>query len=271
MTRNLIWCVPLFLVGLGGCGKGYRDLSLTELQALYVAVPSTPLPDVTSSPLGENYLPSGTVMGWEASAPLKIYSDINRHGQPDEATGTISPTGVLSIEGPLLLSAEAPRALSETFGTRQTATNYCGTNTVKASSNPEVRTTGTSYSYYLKDLVDTAQTNSVTALQPQTSPIPQYGSIQLAALRSEQYAQLLWTPEDVTIEVEAECIQGTEQVNGSRNISQTKLLINLKLIRGWNALLREYKSGPTAPNGVSLSTVVWSALPAEKLTEWTKR
>lgn len=270
MARTLIWCLPVLLIGLSGCGKGYRDLSLTELQALYVAVPSTPLPDVTSSPLGENYLPSGTVMDWKASAPLKIYSDINRHGQPNEATGTILPTGTLSIEGPLLLSAEAPRALSETFGTRQTATNYCRINTVKASSNPEVRTASTSYSYYLKDLGDTAQTNSVTALQPQTSPIPQYGSIQLASLRSEQYAELLWTPEDVTIEVETECIQGTEQVNGSRNISQTKLLINLKLIRGWNALIREYRSEFTAPNGVHVSSVVWSALPAEKLTRWKK-
>ncbi|THF68434.1 hypothetical protein E7T06_16530 [Deinococcus sp. Arct2-2] len=270
MARNLIWCVPVLLIGLSGCGEGYRELTLTELQPLYVSVPSAPLPDLTSSPLGENYVPSGTVMDWKASAPLKIYSDINRHGQPEEAAGTISPVGTLSIQEHLLLRAEAPRALSKTFGAQQTATNYCGINNVKASGDPEVRSASSSYSYYLKDIAELAQSASSPALQPQTSPIAQYGRIQSAELNSGEYAQLMWTPEDVTIKVETECIQGTEQVNGSRNISQTKILINLKLIRGWNALIREYRSEFTAPNGVHVSSVVWSALPAEKLTRWKK-
>ena len=87
----------------------------------------------------------------------------------------------------------------------------------------------------------------------------------LTLVRSE----LLYVSEDVTVQGEQRCLQGVG--NGEVvSVEQGNIHVNLKLTRGWNALVRlvtpAEEQGP--PGGAFVADVVWMTVPHEVIERW---
>ncbi|MBB5362498.1 hypothetical protein [Deinococcus humi] len=112
-------------------------------------------------------------------------------------------------------------------------------------------------------------------MQPLTSPPVPAGRVLSHDLQAydQQFAlamsQLVYVPEDVTVQGEQRCLRGFEQSN-SISVNQNSIQVNLKLTRGWNALVRLNTSTDKQNNGagILLSDTVWRTVPHEAIERW---
>ncbi|WP_293914480.1 hypothetical protein [Deinococcus sp.] len=260
-------------MGLSGCGDtdgpgvGYRSLTEVELKALYTETPPTTLPVQSSTSLGEDYDFSGSVTGWKATAPLKLYFSPTSAAPPVTADGVLGTDAQLAASLKRLAQAKPEQSLMGTLQGRG-GTSYCPVDTIKLSDTVKVNALDINLVYFLKD----RQVPVASLVRPQTSPVPIFGFLRLASSVPERRDRLIWSPETVIVQGEQRCLGGTQLLDISppqQNVEQINTLVNIRLERGWNALIGTESAIYDAKRGFSSYTTTWTALPAAELAKWT--
>ena len=242
---------------LGGCGiRGGEALSDAELNAAYLATPASPLPTLSTSPLGEAYTFQGRVKDWKASEPVDLYGGRVSGARPAISDGLVSPDGTITFRAPLLNLASTPRNLLEERGLKPEG--YCPVNTTKLSQDVKVRVLYPTLSYVRAD----------TGTKAQTSP-----AIGIFGTLVQGVTLLVWAPEPLTVQGEQRCLYGNWDATGNnpapvKRIYQHNVLINVKLERGWNALTVTAADQGSLTQGVTIFARTWAAAPAADLTKW---
>ncbi len=107
-------------------------------------------------------------------------------------------------------------------------------------------------------------------MQPLTSPVPtERGLGHDLKVYDKQLdratSQLVYVSEDVTVQGEQRCISGFEQFNRV-SASQDNIHVNLKLTKGWNALVR--LSIDSDGSVTRVADVTWITVPKEAIERW---
>lgn len=253
----------LLLPLLSGCvtQAPLRLLTEAELRPYYVDGPTQPLPEYTAFTLGESYQPGGTVADWKTTKAVSLYSRVDRNLVP---AAQLQPDG--HITGAALLKPGATEALQFTLSMGdQNAwqSGSCVVDGLKATAGvnvflPEV----TAFILRLSDLQQ--------SIQPLTSPAPTERVINhdLRAYDTpltRAQSRLVYVSEDVTVKGEQRCIRGFEQ-DHRISVAQDNIRVNLKLHRGWNALIRAstYSFG----DKTIVSDIIWTTVPHEIVERW---
>lgn len=271
--RRALSCL-LLLPFLSGCDgpstqEPLRPLTDAELRPYYVDSPRPPLPGYTAFTLGESYQPTGTVKDWNQTKVVPLYARADRNLVP---AGQVQPDGRMTGTAPLKPGrTETLQFLLSTGGSNAWQFGVCVVDGLKATAGVNVIRPASQY--FVLRLSDLRQ-----GLQPLTSPVPTERVLghDLQAYETETPFQsatstLVYVSEDVTVQGEQRCLTGFEQ--GTRiSVAQDNIYVNLKLTRGWNALVR--LSEPAAgdrqrPEGsASVTDVVWTTVPHEVIERW---
>ncbi len=271
--RPLLSCL-LLLPLLSGCDgqstqEPLRPLTEAELRPYYVDSPQPSLPEYTAFTLGESYQPTGTVKDWKQTKVVPLYARSDRNLVP---AGQVQPDGRMTDTAPLKPGGtETLQYILSTGSSNAWQGGLCVVDGLKATAGVNViRPELESFVLRLSDLRQ--------GLQPLTSPIPTERGLghDLQAYETDTPFQsatsaLVYVSEDVTVRGEQRCLTGYEQGNRIR-VDQDNIHVNLKLTRGWNALVRlsePAEGNRQRPEGSAFVTdIVWMTVPHEVIERW---
>lgn len=271
--RRLLSCL-LLLPLLSACDgqsaqEPLRPLTEAELRPYYVDSPKPPLPEYTAFTLGESYQPTGMVTDWKQTKVVPLYARSDRNLVP---AGQVQPDGRMTGTAPLKPGrTETLQFLLSIGGSNAWQGGLCVVDGLKATAGVNVVLPASQY--FVLRLSDLRQ-----SLQPLTSPVPTERVLghDLQAYEKDTPFQratsaLVYVSEDVTVQGEQRCLSGYEQGNRI-SVAQDNIDVNLKLTRGWNALLRQSEPAegnqPRPEGSAYVTDIVWRTVPHEVIERW---
>ncbi|MFK7601061.1 hypothetical protein ACI3L1_02480 [Deinococcus sp. SM5_A1] len=266
MRRLLLLPALLLLSLLAGCdGQSrqtpLRPLTEAELRPYYVDSPTQPLPEYTAFTLGEFYTPRGTVANWKEPKVVPLYS---RFGQNLVPAAQLQPDGRITGAAPLKSArTENLQAIFSIGGANAWLGGLCVVDGLKEIAN--INVAQPEASFFILRFSDLQQ-----RIQPLTSPVPTERVLGRDLTVYDQQldratSRLVYASEDVTVQGEQRCVSGYEQ--GDRiSVSQDNIHVNLKLTKGWNALVSLSTSSYGSVTRVA--DVVWTTVPPEAIERW---
>ncbi|WP_221089124.1 hypothetical protein [Deinococcus aquaedulcis] len=237
-----------------------RPLTEAELRPFYVDSPPQPLPAYTAFTLGESYVPGGTVQGWKATNVVPLYSG---RGQNVVLAAHLQPDGRITGAAPLQTGpAETLQYTLSMNGNNALAGGLCPVDGLEATAGVKVHLPELAFFYRFAEVQQ--------AMQSLTSPIPKERGLRYDLQAYEQpgsqvRVNLVYVSEDTTVQGEQRCVRGYEQ-SGRSSASQDNIRVNLKLSRGWNALLRTETRSYAGQTHVS--HITWTTVPREVIERW---
>jgi hypothetical protein len=266
MRRLLLLPYLLLLPLLSGCDdqskqNPLRPLTEAELRPYYVDSPTQPLPEYTAFTLGESYTPGGTVADWKEQKVVPLYF---RLGQNLVPAAQLQPDGRITGAAPLKPGmTETLQHIFSIGGANAWLGGLCVVDGLKATAG--INVVQPEASFFILRFSDLRQ-----RIQPLTSPVPTERVLSHDLKVYDQQldratSRLVYVSEDVTVQGEQRCVSGYEQ--GDRiSVAQDNIHVNLKLTKGWNALVRlsTYSFGSVT----SVADVVWTTVPQEAIERW---